>query len=519
MAIVSKTAPKGVDAVIDAIQQYIYPNLLGAGWTDYECYPRANKNIKGTNIIPEVSTDIKNYIEVLFDDTKNATSFFTVSDIVNFNEDEQLIVQDVSLIFQVNLPKLFPAVTDHRADEEMHMQILQLLNENDELFVNVNGYVQTPGRVYDQLRLGNYARGNTPLDDISEFHVVRFDFQVTYDAGECDVVFTPTCEPVSVSVNGEAFEIYGAGTSQNIEIVDTNNDPQGVKIGTNKIQVPAAVAADAGLELNGDPLDSIVPGTTKTVTIQEENGDPVFITEVSDSPTAFLGTIPNSIVPTITPNRPALNQTVQAYVHDEKWHKDNGTFDIAYPTTPKVQQTELDDSEKILFDDSAITGITQHLFRFVGQLGGYYDPNDDNYYDIDGNLSDRNTEFLTNSGNYYIIDRLTWLGWNGIRSGSSSVPIILGIMPVTRGAFSDFYLPPISFFSQLTRPDLNLPLYLSARPPFDIQLNLWSCTYYAGTTTSAWFFGSTGGIQPTNDSGSRAQSYVRVHNWGTDDSI
>ena len=71
MAIVTKTLPKGVDFAIDAIQTYLYNGLIALGWTNYECYPRANKNKKGDGItIAEISTkgSVTEYDEVLFND-------------------------------------------------------------------------------------------------------------------------------------------------------------------------------------------------------------------------------------------------------------------------------------------------------------------------------------------------------------------------------------------------------------------------------------------------------------------
>jgi len=221
MSIVSKTNPKGVDNVIDAIQQYLYPSLLGLGWTDYEMYPRANKNADGQSIIPEISTDPKDYQEVLFSDKYNATSFFLVSDEVQINNEERLIVQDVSIIFQLNLKELYPTVTTHRADEEAHAHLTQLFTSNDELFVDTTGYVTTVQRVYSDLSIQNFSRGNLNLDDMSRFHVVRYDFTVTYGLDDCQLNYSPTCDPASISINGDAFQIVPSGGALDITIVDT----------------------------------------------------------------------------------------------------------------------------------------------------------------------------------------------------------------------------------------------------------------------------------------------------------
>jgi len=107
----------------------------------------------------------------------------------------------------------------------------------------------------------------------------------------------------------------------------------------------------------------------------------------------------------IAPSRPQLETPgVSQANYDQEYHITQGTFDVILPTNPIIQAVDTADADKIIYDDSSVTGISQHLFRFAGQLGGYYDKSDGNYYDIDGVLSDRDTEFKTNSG-----DRFTGL--------------------------------------------------------------------------------------------------------------
>ena len=59
MAIVSKTNRDGVDVVIENLQQAFYPSLIGYWDVDavYTSYPRANKNYREDNIIPEISLE------------------------------------------------------------------------------------------------------------------------------------------------------------------------------------------------------------------------------------------------------------------------------------------------------------------------------------------------------------------------------------------------------------------------------------------------------------------------------
>jgi GDSL-like Lipase/Acylhydrolase family len=243
MALITKTDPKGVDFVINAIQNYIYLNLIGAGWDVYECYPRANKNFKNEFVIPEISTDPENYKPVLFDDTKKATSFFLVDDKVLFNEEEQLIVQNVSIVFQVNLKELYPAITDHRSDEELHVLITSLLTDNQDLFVDVLGYDVGIRNVYSDLNISGINTDTERNDDLGKFHVVKYNFTVTYDLEDCDITFSPTCSPASILINGVNFVVVSSGASEDIQVVDTTDaqvGAPGVGAQLGKWVVPAS---------------------------------------------------------------------------------------------------------------------------------------------------------------------------------------------------------------------------------------------------------------------------------------
>lgn len=284
----------------------------------------------------------------------------------------------------------------------------------------------------------------------------------------------------------------------------------GIKVSPNFVCSPANVSnSDGSLDIDVASGGSLVLNDVNhTQTDGSTESLPMGTALVCDPPG------PGAIAPI----RPKLYQTQSWMNYDEKWHIDNGTFDYVYTSTDIVQMIDPVTPDKVFHDDSSVTGISQHLFRFIGAAGGYYDESDGTYRDIDGNLSTRDTEFLL-SGSYYIIDRLTWCGYRGTRGGSASLSAHLSIAPFTFSGFNDFYIPPIWYLKSLIRTDINLQLYLSDRPPFDIQLTLWSCTLGYTGTSSAWFFGTNGYTQPVANTGARAGNYIRVHNWGTDDSI
>lgn len=205
---------------------------------------------------------------------------------------------------------------------------------------------------------------------------------------------------------------------------------------------------------------------------------------------------------------PLLDMPSSGQLYDEKWHFDNGTFDYAIPSGTIPQELDPTNPDMLRFNN-----VWGHKFRFVGINGGYYNPSDGNYYDKDGVLSDRDTVFKL-SGRYYIIDEYTGLGWDGQRGGQIDWAGAVNTGAVTIGGFNDFYLPTRDQFWSILRHDVLRPLYLTDRPPFDIQLTQWTCTpsfsnpmgsaYGTSLTTAASLF-------LINQALLRTRSFVRAH--------
>ena len=170
MANVIKTNPRGIDYPIQRIQTLLYNDLIAGGWTSYEAYGRVYKNLKEDKVIPEFATSNKDYKEVLFDDKFNATSFFMVDDKITYNGTG---TANVSLIFQAKIDKLFPTIT-HRADEEMHEDIVTSLNHRN--FGKITGITTGIKQVYADLNIDIEG-----IDDMSGFHVVKFDLIVNFN--------------------------------------------------------------------------------------------------------------------------------------------------------------------------------------------------------------------------------------------------------------------------------------------------------------------------------------------------
>ena len=176
MSLVQKISPVGIDTSINIIQEQLYNHLTTKSlWTKYESYPRAYKNPLGENTIPGVAISDTEYKEVLFDDKFKATSFFLIEDNAGSNGD--VFTQNVSIIFQGILTELYPLITAHRADAEMLDDIMKAFEKSRYTVTNI---ITGVDNVYSDLDLRNKLKEHINLTDMSQFHVLRLDFEVQY---------------------------------------------------------------------------------------------------------------------------------------------------------------------------------------------------------------------------------------------------------------------------------------------------------------------------------------------------
>jgi len=214
MAIVSKINRDGVDVVIESLQQRFYASLLAywdAGIT-YQMYPRANKNYRSENIIPEISLDEIDYSEVLASDKFSVTSFFLNNDSRIFQDEFKRIKQSISIIFQADLVALYGET--ERMDEQFNMDVLRVLKKENFYIYGDIEIIEGVDNVYRDLQLSGELKDSVNVTDISKQHVVRLSFDVIYKPN-CNTTLLPLCAGVSVSVNGTFSEVVPAGGTYN----------------------------------------------------------------------------------------------------------------------------------------------------------------------------------------------------------------------------------------------------------------------------------------------------------------
>jgi hypothetical protein len=165
MNLTTKIAPKGIDVVIDEIQNHLNTYIT---WSDFNCYPRIYKEETQQGVKPMVYTSSGDYEEVFYNDTLNGSCFF-------YHEDTRSAVDgyfnDVSLsiVFQLDLDALYPTIT-HRADEEAHNTVLVALQKlpQNKIVGLVTGY----NNVYSE-----FESSLVKYDDISNYHCFRIDLK------------------------------------------------------------------------------------------------------------------------------------------------------------------------------------------------------------------------------------------------------------------------------------------------------------------------------------------------------
>ena len=164
---------KGVDQQINNLMNWMYPEFVKLGWSDYECYGRAfrNKNPRNDKVgILEIPINSKDYKDVTMDDKHTCSSFFVLKNI----EFKALAEATVSIIFQINIKKLYNS-TQTIEDEKAINDILTVLHYNPSLF-KVGKIKRGVSEVYSEYNINTQDR-----DSMSSYSVFSFDAVVTYD--------------------------------------------------------------------------------------------------------------------------------------------------------------------------------------------------------------------------------------------------------------------------------------------------------------------------------------------------
>lgn len=172
---VAKSNPKLIDKVIDYIQDELEFKLGFDNWeNNHRAYktPIANERF----FKAEIFTENGEYKECFLDDRLSATSFFIASDDTEIRNG--VLIQNCSFIFQCRLSDLYSV--DHRADEELRMDLFNVFNNLDDSLVIFEGFQTGVESVYNE-----FDRTGLKYHDFGDFHVIRVNFKVRI-SGACN---------------------------------------------------------------------------------------------------------------------------------------------------------------------------------------------------------------------------------------------------------------------------------------------------------------------------------------------
>jgi len=164
----------GIDREIEIIKQRLSKNL---NWIDVDFHGKVYKNpTKSDNgkFVPEIYTGEKNYKEVLTNDLKSGSVFFSDSSKHSFVNSQEMET-DLSIIFILNLSKIKGDYT--RKDVEVQHEVLVVLQalkqfEITEITIGINA-------------LNEYDISKIKLSDMQPWHIFAVTGKIKYNINNC----------------------------------------------------------------------------------------------------------------------------------------------------------------------------------------------------------------------------------------------------------------------------------------------------------------------------------------------
>lgn len=181
--LITKTKPAGVDVPIQKVQEFLHTRLLalwGISSDVYRAYGRCYRNKQDFGYIAENYEGKDEYKEVYWDDNLTVISFFGIGSSVKHDKIKESV--DVHLVFFLDLKKVKPSIL-HRADEEVHTDLLKLLGEGREgmTYTGLDTGVDNVLREYP----GSRRDKRLIAADMHPAHCFRLNFTLLYSKNIC----------------------------------------------------------------------------------------------------------------------------------------------------------------------------------------------------------------------------------------------------------------------------------------------------------------------------------------------
>jgi len=247
----------------------------------------------------------------------------------------------------------------------------------------------------------------------------------------------------------------------------TDGSPEILPAQTPLVCDPASPASN---QVNGASKTDIPAGGSKDFQIEYANGDPVVVTEVSDSATLFEGTIPNP-PSAVTSNVMATGQETIYRAGDDGDRFLNGDY-------ASVNLADLTDYYTL-----AAVNEWGHNKRLTGDTGGYMDEATGNFFDVNGLATTKAVAFPNDILRDYATRRRWFLGRSGVRNWNDAIDLV---QTDSRGGETGWFLPNKAEYESLSSNNSKTPTYIDSRLFNWSSFNMWSSTTDKSTTTSAF---------------------------------
>ncbi len=183
--LITKTNPVGIDVLIKRFQNHLHSRLIttwGLVSDDplYRCYGRCYRNQTRDGYIAENYEGLNQYKEVYWDDSLKAISFFGSA--VRAENEQGKNVTNVHLVFFLNLAQIKASIT-HRADEEVHKDVLNAIGKNLHGFQvdSIETGLENVLREYP----GSRREDRLKFIDMHPVHCFRINLSVSYNINIC----------------------------------------------------------------------------------------------------------------------------------------------------------------------------------------------------------------------------------------------------------------------------------------------------------------------------------------------
>jgi hypothetical protein len=319
-----------------------------------------------------------------------------------------------------------------------------------------------------------------------------------------------TCEPAIININGTFFINVPSGSTENIDVKDTNGLAVGSEVGGEWIVPPAGAVCDDAIEiitdsasnvlytnsipsgdtetqiitdctntLNGGAISGILAEGTKAITLKDTLG-------VTIAPTVSVNTLTNLdlVIPAVIPVVGVSTSVLNTGQETEYLSGDDGS---RFQAGDYASVNMADISDFYTLVDNNEWG---HKKRLTGDTGGYMDEVTGLFYDVTHVLTTKAGAFPNDILRDYSNRRRWYLNRSGARAWDNCVTLA---RTESKGGETGWYCPNRSEYESLVSNNTNSPTLIDSRLFNWSSFTMWCSTTFKGTVTQSWRFVSGSG--------------------------